>query len=86
MSFASTLARLRKATGLTQAEFAQRAGVDLDSYRRWEQGRHVPKVNDAYRLAKALGVPLGELILPADMEEADAPPAPPTTTRKPKGK
>ena len=60
--------------------------MDLDSYRRWEQGRHVPKVNDAYRLAKALGVPLDELILPADMEEADAPPAPPKPTRKKGGK
>ena len=77
MSFGSTLARKRKATGMTQAEFALRAGVDLDSYRRWEQGRHMPKVNDVYRLAKALGLPLDELILPADMEEANAPPAPP---------
>ena len=56
MSFAETLARLRDAAGLTQVEPAQKAGVPIDSLRRWEQERHLPRVDDAYRLAKALGV------------------------------
>jgi len=76
MSFGTTLAKLRKAKGMTQAEFARHAGVDLDSYRRWEQGRHIPKVNDVYRLAKALGVALTDLVRPEDMDEANRPEPP----------
>ena len=89
MSFGETLARLRKDADLTQVELAERAGVPLDNLRRWEQDRHLPRVDDAYRLAKAMGIKVDRLILPVDMEQdrpSDPPPDPPKPTRKPRGK
>jgi putative transcriptional regulator len=32
----------RRAQGLTQAEFAERFGVPLQTYRQWENGRRRP--------------------------------------------
>jgi putative transcriptional regulator len=34
--------RVRRRTGLTQAAFAARIGVPLDTVRNWEQGKRVP--------------------------------------------
>jgi transcriptional regulator with XRE-family HTH domain len=68
MSFGATLARLREAAGLTQVELSQKAAVSIDTLRRWEQGRNLPRIDDAYRLAKALGVGIDKLVLGKDME------------------
>ena len=35
-------ARVRRRTGLTQAAFAARIGVPLDTVRNWEQGKRLP--------------------------------------------
>jgi len=34
--------RVRRRTGLTQAAFAARIGVPLDTLRNWEQGKRLP--------------------------------------------
>lgn len=34
--------RVRRRTGLTQADFAARIGVPLDTVRNWEQGKRAP--------------------------------------------
>lgn len=34
--------RVRRRTGLTQAAFAERIGVPLDTVRNWEQGKRLP--------------------------------------------
>ena len=34
--------RVRRRAGLTQAAFAQRIGVPLDTVRNWEQGKRLP--------------------------------------------
>lgn len=34
--------RVRRQTGLTQAAFAARIGVPIDTIRNWEQGKRVP--------------------------------------------
>lgn len=34
---------IRAATGLTQAEFASRIGVPLETVRNWEQGKRAPR-------------------------------------------
>src|SRR5437867_2757692 len=83
MSFGRTLAALREAAGLRQADLAQRAGVSIDTLRGWEQERYLPRVDDAYRLAKALGVSIEELIRANDMEEAPAPKPRPPRPRRP---
>jgi hypothetical protein len=36
------VARIRKKTRLTQAEFASRFGFELGTVRNWEQGRYLP--------------------------------------------
>ena len=35
--------RVRRRTGLTQAAFAARIGVTLDTVRNWEQGKRSPR-------------------------------------------
>jgi transcriptional regulator with XRE-family HTH domain len=80
MSFGETLASLREAAGLTQMQLALQAGISVDNLRRWEQDRHLPRVDDAYLLAKALGVSVERLILAADME----PGSPAAQPQKPK--
>ena len=74
MSFGETLARLREAAGLTQVQLAAKAGVSIDTLRGWEHKKHLPRVDDALRLARALGVSLDKLILAQDVEPG-APPA-----------
>lgn len=79
MSFGETLQRLRKAAGLSQTELAAKSGMRIDSLRNWEQGRAMPKVDAAHKLATALGVSLDELAV--DMHPAQKP-AKKTTKRK----
>jgi putative transcriptional regulator len=34
--------RVRRRTGLTQADFASRLGIPIDTVRNWEQGKRLP--------------------------------------------
>ena len=40
---ASTARRIRSSTPLTQAEFAARIGVPIETVRNWEQGKRSPR-------------------------------------------
>jgi transcriptional regulator with XRE-family HTH domain len=53
--------RLREAAGMSQPQAAAAAGVPVATLRNWEQGRRVPSLDAALRLARALGVSLDEL-------------------------
>jgi transcriptional regulator with XRE-family HTH domain len=53
--------RLREASGLSQPRAARAARVPLGTLRGWEQGRRVPTLEAALRLARAIGVSLDEL-------------------------
>jgi transcriptional regulator with XRE-family HTH domain len=53
--------RLREAAGLSQPQAAVAAGVPLGTLRGWEQGRRVPSLDKAARLAQAIGVSLDEI-------------------------
>src|SRR5687768_8330804 len=64
------LRRRRLDLGLSQAEFAETAGVSRALVGAVEQGRHVPSVDAAMRIAQALGTSVEALFAPA------APPAP----------
>lgn len=66
------LGRLRRAAGLTQEGLAHAAGVPVGTLRNWEQGRFVPRLDTAARVARALGADLGELA--GDSVEATPPP------------
>ncbi|MBV9126336.1 MAG: helix-turn-helix transcriptional regulator [Planctomycetes bacterium] len=66
------LQRQREAAGLSQSALARAAGVPIGTLRNWEQDRRVPRFDTAWRVARALDIPLEDL----------APEAP----RPPKGK
>jgi len=53
-----TLYQLRRASGLTQGQLANAAGVHLRTYQHYEGGGAVPGLNIAARLAAALAATL----------------------------
>ncbi len=54
--------RFRLVQGLFQARLAHLAGVDEMTIVNWEKDRTVPRGERLNRLAKALGVDVGELV------------------------
>jgi transcriptional regulator with XRE-family HTH domain len=56
------LAKLRKAQGLSRYELAKLAGVSRVYVAKLEAGRSDPTVGMLQKLAKALGVPLTDLL------------------------
>lgn len=69
-----TIARLRKAKGLTQAKFADMIHVTQGAISQWETGRTSPDVQQMFILAEFFGITVEELstgIIP--QEQASAP-------------
>ncbi len=56
------LQRLRKAKKLTRYALAKRAGISQTYVPKLEEGRSDPTIGMLQRLAKALGVPVTELL------------------------
>jgi len=56
-----SLARLRLAAGLSQAELARRIGTSQSHIARIESGDGDPQLSTMLRLSEAIGVPLGDL-------------------------
>jgi len=56
------LKALRKQRGWTQPVLAKKAGVSSGYIARLETNRHDPKLSTLVKLAKALGVPVTELL------------------------
>jgi transcriptional regulator with XRE-family HTH domain len=56
------LKALRKERGWTQPVLARKATVSAGYIARLETGRHDPKLSTLMKLAKALGVPVTELL------------------------
>jgi transcriptional regulator with XRE-family HTH domain len=57
-----TLKRFREAKGLSQDALARKARVTREYVNKLEAGRYDPTVGVLKRLAKALGVPVSELL------------------------
>lgn len=57
-----TMRRLRAASGLTQADLAEAAGVSVFTVRAYEQGKRTPNDEQRIAMAKALGVPAEVLL------------------------
>jgi len=55
------LQEFRQRAGLSQEQLAKAARLPAGSLRNWEQGRRLPRLDAAYRLAKALGITIDEL-------------------------
>jgi transcriptional regulator with XRE-family HTH domain len=58
------LRALRTARGWTTVELARRSHVDRSVISRWERGERQPLVAYAMAVARALGVPLEEILPP----------------------
>lgn len=52
----------RHVIGLTQAQVAERLGVDTETVSRFERGKHVPSLLTLERLAAVLATTVGELL------------------------
>ena len=63
-TIAANLARLRLDRGLTQEDLALKSGLSRLALGRIERGDAVPRASTVRVLAKALNVPVGELIVP----------------------
>jgi len=63
-SIAANVARLRLDRQLTQQQLAQKAGLSRVALGKIERGAVVPRAPTLANLAKALGVPVGELVTP----------------------
>lgn len=61
MSYRLKLKEMRKASGLTQKEVAERADVKLATYKTWEQGVSGISLEKAYALAMVLGCSVNDL-------------------------
>ena len=69
-SVTNTIRALRFARGeMTQAELADRVGVTRQTVIAIEQGRYSPSLEMAFRIARALGVPLDEAFQYPDGEQ-----------------
>lgn len=58
------LAELRRAVGLSQVELAAKAGVSYTTIQRLEAGRSDGRVETLQAIARALDVPITELLAP----------------------
>jgi transcriptional regulator with XRE-family HTH domain len=56
------LKKLRESSGLSQEALAKRARVTREYVNKLEAGKHDPTMGVLQRLAKALGVPVTELL------------------------
>jgi transcriptional regulator with XRE-family HTH domain len=67
------LQKLREEAGMSQSQLARAAGLPLTTLRNWEQGRRVPLLDNALRVAKALGVTVDHLAGEGGKNEPPAP-------------
>ncbi len=67
MSFAENLKKLRKARGLTQAELAEKIGLNKRAVIYYEAGGHYPKKHETYqKIAEVLGCTTDDLLTEND--------------------
>lgn len=70
---AKNIASRRKALELTQAQLAERLGVDTETLSRFERGKHLPSLVTLERLADVLVATVGELLAePSRAPDEDA--------------
>lgn len=62
MNFAEQLIRLRRSEGVTQKELAQRLGVNITTYQRYEYGDRAPQLPELIALADFYDLSLDQLV------------------------
>ena len=61
--------KLRRAADITQTELAVAMGVTQSGVANWENENSLPSARQLPRLARVLGVPIGELFAEEEDEE-----------------
>ena len=61
-NFGERLKKLRKKSGLTQEELAEKTGYSIMTIRRWEWGTRNPRLEEIKALAQALNVSEADLL------------------------
>ena len=64
MNLGHRLRELREAAGLSQSQLAKHAGVSRNAVSQWESGQTQPATNRLATLARALKVPIDEIMTP----------------------
>ena len=62
MDISNRIRELRKLKGLNQFELAESVGISVDTVRRWESNRQVPRADELHNLSHVLGVTVEELL------------------------
>ena len=68
---ANKLYELRKKSGLSQEELADKLGVSRQSVSKWERAEASPDTDNLILLSKIFGVSLDDIITEEDVEEAE---------------
>jgi transcriptional regulator with XRE-family HTH domain len=61
---AQTIRAFRKSRGLSQADLAQKAGLDRKTINRIEKGHYAPTMSNFFNISKALDLEPYELLKP----------------------
>lgn len=64
--FGAQLRQLRRQRGMTQEQLAEISGYHATHIANMERGRNLPSFEAVFRLARALGVPVAELLAAVD--------------------
>lgn len=72
-TYQSELKTLREAAGLTQPELSQKMNCGIRIIGDWENGRRVPRFDNAIALARELNVSLKELARAMHLDTLDVP-------------
>ena len=62
MDISNRIRELRKSKGLNQYELAEAVGISVDTVRRWESNKQVPRADELHNLSYVLGVTVEELL------------------------
>lgn len=67
--FLENIKRIRKEKGMSQKDVAERSDMLVPTYSRLECGRANPSLGTMARIAKALEVPIVELLQPSEIQD-----------------
>jgi transcriptional regulator with XRE-family HTH domain len=79
---AENLRRIRVQRGITQAQLAELAAVDLRTVQRLESGTYNARLRALERLCEGLGVEPGELLAPTELRTEAPRGRPPRSERR----
>ena len=67
MTIGELLKKARLDAGMTQKELAEKCGMADSAIRKYESGKVIPKIETRKRIATALNITTGDLMLPLEL-------------------